>query len=178
MIDDDLVELTEDDIYLASLHDPEWLALGYQAGDRVRAEIPAMLRRKQFLAEERFAAARADTDRKAVQAEQAAKGAVRYVTKSQLLAAIKMVADKTGEVVSEIRQRFEVIEARLAECEQGRLEFRGVHQKALAYPRGSAVSHAGSLWIAIRDVSQGEEPGKSDGFQLAVKRGADGKDKR
>ncbi len=64
---------------------------------------------------------------------------------------------------------------KLADRVQGELEghgikYAGVHQKALSYPRGSAVTSSGSLWIALRDTREGEQPGKvPDAWQLAAK---------
>ncbi len=51
--------------------------------------------------------------------------------------------------------------------------YKGVW-KAEAYKRGSAVTWGGSLWIARRDTEA--KPEANDDWQLAVKRGRDGKD--
>jgi hypothetical protein len=44
------------------------------------------------------------------------------------------------------------------------------------YKRHNMVTHAGSLWIALSDTTG--KPGETDDWQLAVKRGRDGRDER
>jgi len=51
--------------------------------------------------------------------------------------------------------------------------YRGVYQKGF-HEKGDAVTYAGSLWIAKSDTD--EVPSQSEHWQLAVKRGANGKD--
>ncbi|KXF78545.1 hypothetical protein ATN84_01765 [Paramesorhizobium deserti] len=58
----------------------------------------------------------------------------------------------------------------------GALKYMGVHQKAMAYKQGSVVTDGGSAWCAVKDVPEGERPGASDGWQLMVKAGRDGRD--
>lgn len=53
--------------------------------------------------------------------------------------------------------------------------YRGVWKEGQAYKAGDTVSWAGSTWIATRDAPG--KPDTADGWQLAVKRGRDGKDK-
>jgi hypothetical protein len=54
------------------------------------------------------------------------------------------------------------------------VEYRGVYRADQTYPAGHMVSHKGSVWYS-RGTATGE-PGKDfTGWQLAVKRGADGK---
>lgn len=75
-----------------------------------------------------------------------------------------------------IRRQMTELERRVAEVETKGLEFVGTFQRAATYRRGQAVSFDGSLWIALRDTQSGEEPGQSKAWQLAVKRGRDGRD--
>jgi len=58
------------------------------------------------------------------------------------------------------------------------LKWCGSHQRALSYRQGSVVTRGGSAWVAICDVPPNTLPGDGtpDFWQLAVKRGADGKD--
>lgn len=58
------------------------------------------------------------------------------------------------------------------------LAYAGVHQRALAYRRGQAVTHKGNLYIAISTTEPGDVPGESGLWQLAVRAGRDGKDVR
>jgi hypothetical protein len=69
--------------------------------------------------------------------------------------------------------RLAAVEQRLAAVELRGLEYRGIWQRAVAYCRGAAVTHDGSLFIALADT-EGAEPGSSaSAWQLAVKRGRD-----
>lgn len=56
--------------------------------------------------------------------------------------------------------------------------YRGVWPAASfePYRKGAFVTHDGSLWIARTETRS--KPGTADDWQLAVKRGADGKDLR
>jgi len=67
--------------------------------------------------------------------------------------------------------RIAALERSVAEMEDNSTRFCGVHQRAIAYRRGSLVVHQGSLWAAISSAAQGEVPGASDHWQLATKRG-------
>jgi hypothetical protein len=72
-----------------------------------------------------------------------------------------------------IGKRVEELEAKTAEIEKGGLRYVGTYQRALNYRRGDFLTHRGSLFATLRDTSPGEEPEKSDAFQLAAKRGDD-----
>lgn len=52
--------------------------------------------------------------------------------------------------------------------------YKGVYAAGGEYQEGNAVTYGGSLWIALEDTK--EKPGDGKGWQLAVKRGRDGKD--
>jgi hypothetical protein len=69
------------------------------------------------------------------------------------------------------------LETRLVEIEQKGVEYKGIYQRALTYRRGSLTTFDGSMFVALRDVAENETPGKGDGWQLAVKRGADARDR-
>ena len=58
------------------------------------------------------------------------------------------------------------------------VDYRGVWRKGCSYSRNMAVSHSGSLWIAIKDYPEKEPGDANSGFRLAVKKGRDGKDLR
>jgi len=70
-------------------------------------------------------------------------------------------------------QRIAALETRSAELEEGGVRYCGVHQRALAYKRGSMVTSGGGVFIAVTDVPPGELPAKSVNWQLAVKPGRD-----
>ncbi|HTK88437.1 MAG TPA: hypothetical protein VL329_11910 [Nitrospiraceae bacterium] len=52
--------------------------------------------------------------------------------------------------------------------------YRGIYKASQAYAQGDSVTHDGSTWICLTGSTRAV-PGKSDDWQLAVKRGSDGK---
>ena len=61
-----------------------------------------------------------------------------------------------------------------------RLAYKGVFKEGEVYGVGDAVTHQGSLWIALRATTQppGLEQSADRSWQLACKKGRDGKDAR
>jgi hypothetical protein len=87
--------------------------------------------------------------------------------------------DDMGSVIDEaIHRAVEPLQRELAELKSRGVEYKGVYQRALAYKQGSLVTFDGAMFAAIRSVREGETPKQSDGWQLAVKAGRDGKDLR
>jgi hypothetical protein len=80
------------------------------------------------------------------------------------------LAEDDERGITNLRERVEAIER------AGALAYDGVYEPGKAYRRGAAVTHQGSLWIAMLDTTS--RPGASDDWRLAVKRGRDGKDAR
>lgn len=70
-------------------------------------------------------------------------------------------------------KRIDALEKALAEerSKPKGMQYRGVHQRALAYAQGDAVTHAGGLWVALKDIEPGEKPGTSEKWILAAKGG-------
>jgi hypothetical protein len=94
-----------------------------------------------------------------------------YITWAQLGDYMEHVGKTMAE---ELRKRDE----RIAELEARPVgvDYKGVYRKGCSYSRNQAVSHQGSLWIAVKDYPE-KEPGEpNSGFRLAVKKGRDGKD--
>lgn len=94
-----------------------------------------------------------------------------YDALTTLSGAIKALQEWIAQQISDVARRLDQLEA-------SGIKFAGVWQRATGYRRGCVVTHQGSAWCAIRDHDEPEEPGKSDAWQLMVKRGADGKDAR
>jgi hypothetical protein len=69
--------------------------------------------------------------------------------------------------------KFGQLEQRL---DEPALAYAGVHQRALGYRRGQAVTHKGNIYIALDATEPGDIPGESVSWQLAVRAGRDGKD--
>lgn len=82
---------------------------------------------------------------------------------------IKAAFEEVGKLIGELQKRVDAAETR-------GLDYCGTYQRAQSYRRGSAVTSAGSLWIALRAVEAGEIPGMDDAWCLACKKGSDGKD--
>jgi hypothetical protein len=75
-----------------------------------------------------------------------------------------------------LRDRIEVLELRNVEVEKQAAEFRyrGVWQPSEQYCRNNFVTHDGSVWICLHDGAG--KPGQCLDWQLAVRKGRDGKD--
>jgi len=75
--------------------------------------------------------------------------------------------------------RLDALEAKVADLEarpKG-LDYCGGYQRALTYKRHQGVSHQGSLYVCVADVTR-EIPGSSQHWQLCAKAVADGRDLR
>jgi hypothetical protein len=83
------------------------------------------------------------------------------------------IARSNQEMIKALCRHIETLELRL---DEPALAYAGVHQRALGYRRGQAVTFKGSLYIAINGTEPGDVPGESASWQLAVKAGRDGKD--
>jgi hypothetical protein len=53
--------------------------------------------------------------------------------------------------------------------------YKGVWQEG-GYEKGNLITHGGCMWVALEDTD--DKPGTSGAWQLAVKRGRDGRDAR
>ena len=80
--------------------------------------------------------------------------------------------------VQPLQQEIKGLTERLRNIETKGVDYRGVYQRAQTYQRGTLVTKDGSIHVALRDIQEGEQPGVSDAWQLAVKAGRDGKDLR
>jgi hypothetical protein len=91
-----------------------------------------------------------------------------------LMKAIAPVIHEHVEKMAEpLRQRIKELEARPT------LRYLGVWDSKKGYGAGVAVTFDGSVWIAKDIASPGSRPGDSGSpWQLAVKRGVNGKDGR
>jgi len=93
-----------------------------------------------------------------------------------------VIKEYTEGVVAPLRSRITELNQELAEVKSTKHTladaYKGVWQPTQfdRYERGSAVTFEGSLWIAR--AATRAKPGTNDEWQLAVKRGSDGKDLR
>lgn len=106
--------------------------------------------------------------------ERLAASVVRIVTAATSALAPdirRLVAADIAKAVEPLQQRIAELEARPAA-----LKYFGVHEPARQYAEGAAVTANGNLWIAL--CATHARPGESSDWQLAVRKGRDGKDAR
>jgi hypothetical protein len=79
--------------------------------------------------------------------------------------------------IAALEQRCEALQQRVQELEQRpAVAYKGVWNERELYGAGQFVTFSGSMWIA-KTASIGRRPGTDpNGWQLVVKRGADGRD--
>jgi hypothetical protein len=90
---------------------------------------------------------------------------------------IRVIGQRTLELLAERDARIEALERRLAEVEAratkaAGIQYRGVWHEKASYVQNDAVTYSGSMWVALEDGPG--QPGRDEGWQLAVKRGRDG----
>ncbi|MGR9156040.1 transposase [Rhizobium leguminosarum] len=77
-----------------------------------------------------------------------------------------LIAATTASTAAKLK----ALSARIAELEGGGVRYSGCYQRALEYRKGSVVTFASSMWIALDDVPVGVQPGSNTAFwQLAQK---------
>ena len=83
-----------------------------------------------------------------------------------------------GAVAAMFMERIERLEKRIIELEERpTMTYLGVYEKARQYSKGNFTTHEGSLWCCRADVTR-SQPGTDSDWQLAAKRGTNGKDAR
>jgi hypothetical protein len=84
-------------------------------------------------------------------------------------------AEIVSAVKDYIRRRVEPLEERIAALESHGIKYAGAYQRAVSYRRGTVVTSDGAMWVALRDTTEGERPGKvHDAWQLSAKAAATG----
>ena len=81
--------------------------------------------------------------------------------------------DEVFSIINVLVEQIRDLTTRVNTVETHGVHYCGVYQRAIGYARGHLVTFDGSMFAALREIVPGEQPGKSDGWQLAVKRGAD-----
>lgn len=77
-----------------------------------------------------------------------------------------LVAATTAATAAKLK----ALTARVTELEAGGIRYVGCYQRALEYRKGSVVTFASSMWIALDKVPAGIQPGSNAGFwQLSQK---------
>lgn len=98
---------------------------------------------------------------------EAGHGGTRAETERALLSADPLDLLVIIEALSE---RVRAVEARPVG-----LSYAGVWRAGEAYAKHTGVTHDGSVWVARTDYPSGEPGTPDSGWQLAVKRGSDGR---
>lgn len=81
------------------------------------------------------------------------------------------------DAMGEIADQLEAMEARLAAAEERTWSYRGYWRAGMRSKRNDAVTHNGSLFLALRDT--GETPDSSSvDWAVIARKGRDGKDAR
>ncbi|MBY5483249.1 MULTISPECIES: transposase [Rhizobium] len=79
-----------------------------------------------------------------------------------------LIATVTATTAAKMR----TLSARIEALEESGIRYQGVFQRATSYARGDTVTHAGSLWVALKIVPVGNAPGSDSAYwQLAAKGG-------
>lgn len=93
-----------------------------------------------------------------------------------LKATAQAMAASIGELIMPLATRLKALEQRCAELERGleQRSYKGVWDASVTYDEHNLVTMGGSVWIARRATC--DKPGTSDAWQLAVKKGRDGRD--
>jgi hypothetical protein len=96
------------------------------------------------------------------------------------------LGEATGDEFRTTRNRIAALEQKIGELDDKiatleaqpkGLDYHGRWERAVEYERHAGVTFDGSLWVAVTDRVRGVPPGSDPAsWQLAVKRGADGKD--
>jgi hypothetical protein len=85
--------------------------------------------------------------------------------------AFNVLLETMTDAIKTVKGRSAALEARVAQLEQQppSPHYQGVFQEEKAYARGSLVTKAGGLWLALEHTTH--TPGRSDQWKLIVKSG-------
>ena len=86
------------------------------------------------------------------------------------------IVELVKRTVTPLKTELQALQQRLATLEaKPHVKFCGVYQSGQTYAPGDAVTHQGGLWVCKAETC-GTPSQDFVGWQLAVKRGRDGKD--
>jgi hypothetical protein len=88
--------------------------------------------------------------------------------KALMAALAPVIHDHVEKVTQPLRNRITELEAK------PEMKYHGIWSEKTSYPVGSFVTDGGSVWFCSKRST--ERPGTSDSWQLACKRGRDGRD--
>jgi hypothetical protein len=79
-----------------------------------------------------------------------------------------LIATATAATAAKLGALTDRVEA----LEKGGIKYLGNYQRASFYAKGDAITHSGSLWVALKAVPEGSPPGSDPAcWQLAAKGG-------
>jgi hypothetical protein len=90
---------------------------------------------------------------------------------SQKWQTLDVIATSIANVIGPLTERISTLESQLEQR-----SYKGVWQREASYREHNLVTFGGNIWIALKDT--GAQPGQGDDWQLAVKKGRDGRDAR
>ncbi|MBX5221426.1 transposase [Rhizobium sp. NLR8a] len=108
----------------------------------------------------------------AARAEEIRTGLDTNFTEDQLQRPLsrRMVHALVAATTAATGTKLKALAARVEQLEAGGVRYAGVWQRAIRYGKGSVVTNGGSMWVALRDTAEGEQPGKAlDAWQLSAK---------
>ncbi|MHC2456224.1 hypothetical protein ACVMIX_002865 [Rhizobium leguminosarum] len=82
----------------------------------------------------------------------------------------RMVHALIAATTASTAAKLKALSARVEALEEGGIKYLGNYQRACCYAKGDAITHSGSLWIALKAVPEGSAPGNDPAcWQLAAK---------
>jgi hypothetical protein len=87
-----------------------------------------------------------------------------------------MIKQHVAAATKPLRDKIAALEARIVDSEKqvAELRYRGVWQPGEQYRKNNFVTYDASVWACLRDTEG--KPGQCLDWQLAVRKGKDGKD--
>src|SRR5262245_45233614 len=85
---------------------------------------------------------------------------------------VENIRDFVDRSHADLVARIQELERRVETLSETAMVYSGIFSRALAYRRGQAVSHGGSLWLCLYDC-QGDVPGSDPSLWLMVAKGSE-----
>jgi hypothetical protein len=90
--------------------------------------------------------------------------------KGMLKAVAAAIKEQDAKVFAAVMSRCDRLEERIKELEGRQLSYEGVWREDREYGKGAMTTHAGGIWHC-EQACQGDMPGRSNAWRLAVKSG-------
>jgi hypothetical protein len=148
--------------------------------DRLNEKFTALLDRhlaeQEQVSQRRRAAAAARSPQAGVQAiEDLVAGTVRRELEAREAEAPRELWEPDLSLAKKHAAEIEELREQVEGLREKSLLYLGTWSSSHTYHAGASVTHDGSLWVCRAQTK--DRPGRSDAWQLAVKRGRDGRDR-